>query len=169
MAQWQHPMMTAVHPWLVGAAWTLAAVTLVTAVWGLISDEGDALLRPMFATAVGSAVIGLIARVANPFIDADDRFHAWCALSMLVLGLCMLWEYLADWDFKPFRFLVWVPPAIVLIRAAMTIPAHVKSGSAELVVLLNQVPDTAKNALIIATVLLGFLAACVKLVKSFTT
>jgi len=114
--------MTAVHPWLVGAAWTLAAVTLVIAVWGLISDEVDALLRSMFVTAVGSAVIGAIARVANPFIDADDRFHAWLALSMLVLGLCMLWEYLADWDFKPFRFVVWVPPAIALIRAAMTIP-----------------------------------------------
>ncbi len=165
LAQWQHPIMAAVHPWLVGVGWTLLAVSLLMAVRGLLSDEYDALL-PMLANIAGSAVMGSVARVANPYLDADDRFRAWCVLSMLVLGFCMLWEYLGDWDVKPFRFLVWVPPAVALGRAAMTVPAHLRSCAEQVVVLLNQVPDPVKNALVIGAVLLTFLAACVKFVKN---
>lgn len=167
--------MTAVHPWLVGLAWTLLAVGLLTAVWNWLSDR-DSLAFPIIAMIVrlagfvaASAVVGSVASVVNPSLDSDGRFRECCALAMLVFLLCAIWEYAADWYFKPFRFLMWVPAVIALGRFAMTIPAHVKSGAAQLVVLLNQVPDPAKNALLIATVLLGFLAACVKLVKSFTT
>ncbi len=157
--------MTAVHPWLVGAAYTFIAIALLTAVWGLLSDEYD-LVRPVLASMAGSVIVGSIAWVANPLIDTDERFRAVCVLAMLVLGLCAVWEYLGDWNLRPFRFLVWAPPAIELGKAAMTIPAHLRSGAEHVVVLLNQVPEPVKNALVIGAVLLTFLAACVKFVKN---
>ncbi len=160
--------MTAVPPWLIGTTYTLILISLAMAVWSLLADEDD-LLRPAFVSLAGSAVVGSIARVANPFLDADERFRAWCVVAILVIGLCALWEYICQWSLRPFRFLLLVPPAVELGRMAMTIPAHVRSTAEQIVVLLNQLPEPVKNALIVGAVLLTFLAACVKLVKTLAT
>jgi hypothetical protein len=140
LARLQHPTMAAFHPWLIGAAYTLLAIGVALALWGLLANEHGVLRATLGSLAAGTVMVP-VAAVFNPIFDADERFRACCLLAMLVMGLCAVWEYFGQWSFRPFRFLVWVPPAVDLGKAALTIPAHLRSSAEQAVVLLNQVPD----------------------------
>jgi len=176
LAQWQHPIMAAVHPWLVGAFWMLVAVTVVMAVRTWLAWEERDKLSAALITLAATVAVGLLTLALNPYIPADRRFTAWCLLSLFPLGFLAIRERLNDWDFKPFGFLCCIPPAIIAVqfaiaslKAAMTIPPHIESWAQYLVALLNHVSEPTKSALIIAAVLLALFRELVKFLKSLVT
>jgi hypothetical protein len=164
MREWQHPFMAAVHPWLMYIGIGLFAVSVVIALWRVFTED-DISRSPFVLLAVG-IICWLGSQAADPLLEGDERWKAVTLFFFGMFGIFALCEWWGDWEIKPFRLLVWAPVAVDLGRMAMTIPAHLRSGVEQLVVVLNQVPDPVKNALMIGAALLTFAGACVKFIKS---
>jgi hypothetical protein len=189
LAEIEHPILAALHPWLVAAFWILVVVTVVLAVWAWYTWEQRYEPEPPLISFAVTLAIGLLTLALSPYTPADGRLAAWCLFSMFPLGLLALhemrdnWTLRENWNFQPFRYLFFVPPAIITVQFAiilikgvmtipdrvMAIPARAEAATAQTVIILNQVPEPVKNALIIAAVVLTFLAALVKFVKSLVT
>jgi hypothetical protein len=190
-ARMEHPILAAIFPWITAFLYASGAVMVILLVRAMIlrRQHREEPIISLLISLVAFIVIMVLSVAFDPDVSAQGRLFAWCLLSIIPLGILAILEIKYDrssyhddegWHFRPFRYLFFVPLAIIavqitviIVKAAMTLPAyvsaippHIKYGATQIVAFLSHMSPAQMAALTAAAVLLYFLNQLIDLLKT---
>ncbi len=146
--------------------WIAIALSIGTAVKFILDYVADEISASLLRLATGACISWFAWLAVDPTLEGDEKLRAVIIFATVTFGLIAIWEWVQDWDFKIFKYLVWVPPIVFFAIQAMKFPAYVETTFSHAVVALSSIPPQYLVALAAATAFLAFAKTCVEFTKS---